>query len=259
MKNKKTVEIVIPSIEMSRMELWLIGLSPLLINKFGINSLHAIEDKQQGVEIDGPRKARVPQQELEEAFYLDKEGHCVLPAGAFRKAAVSACRHLGIQMTSARGIFYILGDGNVRLYGSDPTGEVHIGRINGRTPIPRYRPMFEDWAVKLHIEYVRSLMTEKQIVNLLHWAGSTIGVFEWRPEKGGDLGRFRVAQSGEEKRYENRLPNYKAAKVTSAQERVAQYAIETGRGHTTDGVAGASEEVAPKKRGSSKTNGGART
>jgi hypothetical protein len=56
----------------------------------------------------------------------------------------------------------------------------------------RYRPQFDQWSVDINIEYDADLLQQGDIVNLIDRAGFGVGVGEWRPEKGGEFGRFAV-------------------------------------------------------------------
>ena len=60
----------------------------------------------------------------------------------------------------------------------------------------RYRPKFDRWTCVLEIEYDAGNLTTEDIVNLVNRAGFGVGVCEFRPEKGGEWGRFRVVTVG---------------------------------------------------------------
>lgn len=236
-KEAKAVEFLVPEIIMARMTLWLIGVTGVIPHRFGPRAIEKIEDKQQGVAQTGPRAKRVPQEELVDAFYLDRDDRCVLPSGAFKQSAIGAGKYVGIPMTRLGGVFTVLGNGDVPIYGADPVGRADMVRLPDGTPMPAYRPEFLDWAVKLDIQYIKSIISEQQLATLFQWAGTTIGVCDWRPEKGGDHGCYRLAMKGEEKKYINRIPDYLAARVTSAQERAVVQASTGVASHATDGVA----------------------
>lgn len=57
----------------------------------------------------------------------------------------------------------------------------------------RYRGEFVNWYSDVEIEYRPQMITAETIVNLLQWAGATVGIGEWRVEKGGEWGRFVLA------------------------------------------------------------------
>ena len=59
----------------------------------------------------------------------------------------------------------------------------------------RFRPVYDPWAINLRVTYDADLLNAETIFNLFERAGFGIGLGEWRPEKGGEWGRFRVARS----------------------------------------------------------------
>ena len=42
------------------------------------------------------------------------------------------------------------------------------------------------------VEYVASFITLDQVLNLFNHGGFSVGVGDWRPEKNGQHGRFKV-------------------------------------------------------------------
>jgi hypothetical protein len=60
----------------------------------------------------------------------------------------------------------------------------------------RYRAEFVEWKMPLRIQYKEGQILPETIANLLQWAGDSVGVGEWRVEKGGDWGRFEVENVG---------------------------------------------------------------
>lgn len=62
----------------------------------------------------------------------------------------------------------------------------------------RYRPEFREWRCIFHCEYDADLLRKDDVKNLVDKAGFGVGVGEWRPEKGGDYGRFRFSQFHED-------------------------------------------------------------
>ena len=57
----------------------------------------------------------------------------------------------------------------------------------------RWRPGFRNWSCEFMIDYNASVITIEQLINLVEIAGYSVGLCEWRPEKNGPYGRFRVA------------------------------------------------------------------
>jgi hypothetical protein len=56
----------------------------------------------------------------------------------------------------------------------------------------RYRPQIDSWKANLSFEIDAELMQVSDLLVLLERAGFGAGLLEWRPEKGGEFGRFEL-------------------------------------------------------------------
>ena len=57
----------------------------------------------------------------------------------------------------------------------------------------RYRGQFPHWWVAVTVRFNANVLSAAQIVNLFNTAGFGVGVGEWRMERDGQFGCFRVA------------------------------------------------------------------
>jgi len=75
-----------------------------------------------------------------------------------------------------------------------PTMREDIVRLQGgaRAPDLRYRPMYENWECKITVTHPPKIITRQSVLNLISFAGESIGLCEWRPEKGGQWGMYRI-------------------------------------------------------------------
>ena len=65
-----------------------------------------------------------------------------------------------------------------------------------KTPDVRTRAILPKWACRVSITYVQPLIRPQAVANLLAAAGLTIGVGDWRPEKGaGSYGQFQIVDA----------------------------------------------------------------
>jgi len=48
------------------------------------------------------------------------------------------------------------------------------------------------WAAALKVTYVTSALTRGSVLSLIDAGGMGVGVGEWRPERNGDFGTYRV-------------------------------------------------------------------
>ena len=58
--------------------------------------------------------------------------------------------------------------------------------------IVRCRPRLDDWGIKFVLEWDNTLLSTVQMREILDCAGSRVGLLDFRPEKKGPYGRFRV-------------------------------------------------------------------
>lgn len=75
-----------------------------------------------------------------------------------------------------------------------PTMREDIVRLQGgaRAPDLRYRPMYEGWECDITVTHPPKIITRQSVLNLISFAGESIGLCEWRPEKGGQWGMYRI-------------------------------------------------------------------
>lgn len=63
-----------------------------------------------------------------------------------------------------------------------------------RQRIVRARPLINDWAIKFNIIYDENLISSDVIQTCLEDAGLRIGLLDFRPEKGGSFGTFKITK-----------------------------------------------------------------
>ena len=174
----------------------LVGTTPLIVHRFSEKAKRQMLDNMQGRK--SPKQAKDPQAEYEAAFYRLGDGGYGFPSLAFKAATVGGARfYSGGTMTALKQFMYLRGevgdDGRAltRIEGEPIMREdvVTVGR-NGSDL--RYRPQFSEWRAMLEVTYVTSALTRGSVLSLIDAGGMGVGVGEWRPEKDGDFGTYRV-------------------------------------------------------------------
>lgn len=184
--------IKIPPIEIKTYELRIKGDSPLIVHAWSDKAKKRMLEDQMGIP-RGKRERRDPQADYEAAFHHLSDGTPGFPTIAFKSAAVSAARQVeGLTMTFLRGAFHV--EGELAQIEGDPKMREDTVNIGGAKPVAdlRYRPEFTEWAVSLIIRMNTRALTIEQLVHLFTYAGFSVGVGEWRPEKKGRNGMFHV-------------------------------------------------------------------
>jgi hypothetical protein len=193
----KPIESVIPPLNLQQIELVLIGTSPLIVHAWSAKAKKAMLDKQQKKAVSN-REARNPEAEFRESLYVLPDGNHGFPAIAFKAAAVTACSQIEhVTKVLMRQALHVIGDDFAIIYGDNPTMREDTVRIGMGTTTLRYRGEYKKWYTRLSIEYNADAISEEQIVNLFNTAGFGVGIGEWRPERDGSNGRFKVATPAE--------------------------------------------------------------
>lgn len=195
----EAAQVQIDRIAAEHIRVPIVGTSPLIVHRFSEKAKRQMLDAMQGRK--SPKQAKDPDAEYEAAFYRlkDEAGDGYgFPAIAFKAATVGGARfYSGVTMTALKQFMFFDGvigaDGQklVRIEGEAHMREdvVKVGR-NG-TDL-RYRPEFATWSTTLDVIYVVSALTRGSVLSLIDAGGMGVGVGEWRPEKDGDFGTFRV-------------------------------------------------------------------
>lgn len=176
----------------------ILGVSPLIVHRFSEKEKRKILDKTQGR--SAPKEAKNPKAEYEAAFYrLDEDDGYGMPADAFKKATVGAARFYGkaVTMTALKQFIFIRGergsDGRalVRIHG-EPQMREDVIRVSGGGADLRYRPEFREWTATLVVTYFTNVIKRDSVLSLIDAGGLAVGVGEWRPEKSGTFGTYRI-------------------------------------------------------------------
>ena len=174
--------------------LTIVGTSPLLQNSMSNKSKNQMREKKLGKNTK-TREVLNIEAEAEAAAYRLSNGKHAMPVTAIKGSMVSAAhKDIGIDKVRVRKGLFIHADEGHLVAMKTPGYEISEdpARVaNGRMDL-RYRPRFDKWSVDLRIQYDMDLLQLDDIVNLLNRAGFGVGVGDWRVEKNGDYGRFKV-------------------------------------------------------------------
>jgi hypothetical protein len=191
----KNIAVELPPLNLQRIDVTLIGDTPLIMHKWSEKAKKEMLAKQMKKAKLG-KEAKDPERDFRESIYVIGEGKAQyygFPVIAFKAAAVTACTSIGgITKVQARQAFHIDGE-YARIEGSEPRMREDMVRVGMGTADIRYRGEFFPWFTTLTISHNANVMSAEQILNMLNTAGFGVGVGEWRPEKDGQYGRFHVA------------------------------------------------------------------
>lgn len=176
----------------------IIGVTPLIMHRFSEKAKRQMLDAAQGKQT--PKQPKDPQAEYEAAFYRVGEDKYGLPADAFKQATVGAARFYGkaVSMTALKQFVFVRGelgdDGRalVVISGAEPKMREDVVRVGRGGTDLRYRPEFYPWSATLDVTYFTSVITRGSVLSLIDAGGLAIGVGEWRPERDGTFGTYRI-------------------------------------------------------------------
>lgn len=215
---KETVEI--KALDIRKVNITLVGDTPLIVHKWTEKAKKEILDGQQGKSKGKKKEYKNPVADFINSLYWlknepDTEGldetECEeayakaiangakfgFPVTAFKKAAISAAYRNGWSKdkVSLQGAFFMHSDDGmcVEIEGDAPVMREDMVKIGLGTADIRYRGEIRNWHVDLEISYnANGQYSLENILSMLNAGGYTCGVGEWRVEKGGQNGMFHV-------------------------------------------------------------------
>lgn len=142
----------------------------------------------------------------EELAYIPATDDFGIPVISFKAATVDGSRFYGKDVTKVGLRQFLFFSGEIGYDGqmlarietdnlNDPHMREDVVRVGmGGTDL-RYRPEWTEWRTTLQVTYVTSALTRKSVLSLIDAGGLGVGVGEWRPEKNGVNGTYRIDTS----------------------------------------------------------------
>ena len=184
--------IEMPKFDLRSLRITLVGDAPLICHAWSQKAKDMMLSTQMK-KAKTAKAAKDPEKDFRDSLYPHPDGGYGFPAVAFKSAAVDACSHIeGVTKVEARGAFHINGD-LIQITG-EPTSREDMVRVGMGSADIRYRGQFNPWSVDLSIRYNASVLSAEQIIHLFTIAGFSIGIGEWRPQRDGSFGMFRVGK-----------------------------------------------------------------
>jgi hypothetical protein len=174
----------------------IIGTTPLVVHRFSEKEKKKMLDLFQNH--PHPKEPKDPEAEYEGAFYRFEDGGSGFPVIGFKACTIGGARfYHGLTMTLLRQCMFFQGEVGVdgqalaRIEGEPRMREDVVRVSKGGTDL-RYRPEFREWRTELTVVYVTSMLTRGSLLSLIDAGGMGVGVGEWRPEKKGTSGTFKI-------------------------------------------------------------------
>lgn len=215
---KDSVNIEIKPIDIQTVTVRIKGTSPLIMHKWSEKANREMLEKQMATtKVKSKHEPKNPVADfIASAYWMTPEptegteaafeeavangARWGFPVTAIKQAAIMAAsrNELDLKTTTLRGAFFIHGEGEdmlAEVKGCVPRMMESMVRVGGisKTADIRHRAIFDDWYMDLEVSWNRNgPVSIEQIVNLINLGGFSNGIGEWRPEKDGSYGTFRV-------------------------------------------------------------------
>lgn len=194
--------VSIDRIAEERLRVPILGVSPLIVHRFSEKAKQMMLDNAMGRKT--PKAPKDPEAEYEACFYRLSGDRYGFPADAFKQATVGAARFYGKQvtMTALKQFVFVTGevgdDGRqlVEIHGA-PEMRHDVVRVGRGGSENRFRPEFFPWHAVLDITYFTAALTRTSVLSLIDAGGLAVGVGEWRPERDGTFGTYRIDPDAE--------------------------------------------------------------
>ena len=224
---KKTTEVItIKPIEKVSAEITIVGETPLIVHAWSEKAKKEMLDAQQGKAKGKKKEYKNPVADFIRSMYwlngmpeipegateeecevifnkaIEKGAKFGFPAVAIKKAAVSAAYRQGItkDKVSANGSFWLMGVDDPEFVEIEteepPVMREDMVKIGMGTADIRYRGEFKNWKCRCKVSYLKDgVFSLENIISMINLGGFSCGLGEWRTEKGGISGAFRVQTS----------------------------------------------------------------
>lgn len=199
-KKVEITDVEIMEIHTGRITMNIVGMTPMIMHRFDAKAWRELL-------LPAPPKNRAekaitlkhdPIAEFRGALYRSRDPKAPtaihLPSGSFHKALGQAAIDIpGAAKAEMLRLTSVV-DETVHLYGLPLVScmMVRNSGING-APDVRTRPVFREWACSITFQFIADLVKERQLLALMGAAGHIVGIGDWRGQKGGSYGRFRLA------------------------------------------------------------------
>lgn len=172
---------------MKEIEVEIQGVTPLLMN-----SPKAMLDPQP--EVKQAKKRYDPAEEAEKVAYRTDKGKLYVPATAIKGSMVNAAAYKKAGKYALRPLIA----GGVRVKGMEIVLDNKDYAIDARTVViqrnrvVKWRPRLDAWKLNFVLVYNDKMLTPEHIKPCLVEAGERVGLLDFRPQKLGEFGMFKV-------------------------------------------------------------------
>lgn len=175
---------------MLKLPLRIRGVSPLLMHRWGQKSLCQMLAKMVGIEL--PREFKDLTKDYEESRYFNERGDLVVPCRHLKAAIIGGATETGKVVSKAelkRNLRVVGFTSPIR--GNETRPHVCTARNNSGNDVRSRAIIDAGYYFDVVLQFPCTLSPDK-VMSAIESAGCTIGICDWRLEKGGEYGAFDV-------------------------------------------------------------------
>lgn len=222
-KKPITVNILVPEFETVAFSI--VGTTPLIVHAWSEKAKRMMLEKQTKTATKAKHDVKIPGNDFKNAAYwlteqpedgaddAESEDNFLkaikagakfgFPVTGIKQSAITGASRggLDVKMTELRGAFYIEGATEAsttdlaEIVGSDPVMRCDMVKVGGMTKVAdiRFRPEWKEWEIPLRMTYNRNgKYSVEQLLTCFSYGGFVTGIGEWRPERDGQFGMYKV-------------------------------------------------------------------
>lgn len=191
---------------MKTLKIRITGDSALLMNKDTLSD--PLNPKTQEIKLLTSKRKKVEEDHLQIAalqyassLYYDESVGLYIPGAMFKAAMVNGAKMQRLGAAFKRSVIVLEDMLPLNYKGDARTPEqlwadknfVDVRSVGVQTArVMRYRPKIRDWSATATVLYSEDLIEESDLMRAIQNAGMFAGVGDFRPECGGNFGRFSV-------------------------------------------------------------------
>lgn len=175
------------------------GISPLLMNRFTDEAAKSVTERVSSTMV--AKQKLTPQEECEKALYMEEGGEVIMPAENLMSCIIEAGKHFKagksklttLKTTMLTGCVFF-NDMHFKLEYNEPWCVDSRSVVNPATGgrLIKHRPKFYDWSFAGTVEIDTQDISLDLVREVFDTAGRKIGLCDYRPQRKGPFGRFRV-------------------------------------------------------------------
>ena len=206
---EKELGLSINPLQQTEVSFKIIGTAPLIYNSMSLKAQKTLlmgAAKKTAAEKKDIKHN--PEEEFVDSCYINGDGNSYLSfpsTGIKRGMATAALETAGVTKASINRGIYVVGE-HINVWGK-PYMNMSVVRSSdiNRTPDIRTRAKLPKWCTEVTVRYINPTFSQMDITALLVNAGTLCGLGDWRIEKGGPMGGYKIVQTKEDKKAFDRL------------------------------------------------------